>query len=49
MAKPASNLAKSGNAFMNWIDQRLPVSAFWNATMTGYYAPKNFNFWYYMG
>jgi ubiquinol-cytochrome c reductase cytochrome b subunit len=49
MAKPASNLAKSGNALMNWIDQRLPVTAFWNATMTGYYAPKNFNFWYYMG
>jgi ubiquinol-cytochrome c reductase cytochrome b subunit len=49
MAKPASNIAKSGNALMNWIDQRLPVTAFWNATMTGYYAPKNFNFWYYMG
>ena len=49
MAKPASNLAKSGNALMNWIDQRLPVTAFWNATMTGYMAPKNFNFWYYMG
>ena len=49
MAKPASNLAKSGNALMNWIDQRLPVTAFWNATMTGYFAPKNFNFWYYMG
>ena len=49
MAKPASNLARSGNAFMNWIDQRLPVTAFWEATMTGYYAPKNFNFWYYMG
>ena len=49
MAKPASNLAKSGTALMNWIDQRLPVTAFWNATMTGYMAPKNFNFWYYMG
>ena len=49
MAKPASDLAKSGNAFMNWIDQRLPVSTFWNATMTGYFAPKNFNFWYYFG
>jgi ubiquinol-cytochrome c reductase cytochrome b subunit len=49
MAKPASNLAKGGTALMNWIDQRLPVTAFWNATMTGYMAPKNFNFWYYMG
>ncbi|MDH3940110.1 MAG: cytochrome b N-terminal domain-containing protein, partial [Xanthomonadales bacterium] len=34
---------------MGWIDKRLPVTAFWNATMTGYLAPKNFNFWYYMG
>jgi ubiquinol-cytochrome c reductase cytochrome b subunit len=49
MAKPASNIAKSSNALMNWVDQRLPVTAFWNATMAGYYAPKNFNFWYYMG
>jgi len=49
MAKPASAMAKRADALMNWIDARLPVSAFWNATMTGYHAPKNFNFWYYMG
>jgi ubiquinol-cytochrome c reductase cytochrome b subunit len=49
MAKPASNLSKRSQALMNWVDSRLPVSAFWNATMTGYHAPKNFNFWYYMG
>jgi ubiquinol-cytochrome c reductase cytochrome b subunit len=49
MAKPASTLAKRADELMNWIDKRLPVTAFWNATMTGYYAPKNFNFWYYMG
>ena len=49
MAKPASNIAKSGNALLNWFDKRLPVSSFWKATMTGYYAPKNFKFWYFMG
>jgi ubiquinol-cytochrome c reductase cytochrome b subunit len=49
MAKPASNLNKRFDALWNWVDSRLPVSAFWNATMTGYQAPKNFNFWYYMG
>ena len=49
MAKPASTLAKRAGDLMNWIDARLPVTAFWNATMTGYSAPKNFNFWYYMG
>jgi ubiquinol-cytochrome c reductase cytochrome b subunit len=49
MAKPVSTLARSADALMGWIDKRLPVTAFWNATMTGYMAPKNFNFWYYMG
>jgi ubiquinol-cytochrome c reductase cytochrome b subunit len=34
---------------MNWLDDRLPVTSFWNAVMIGYQAPKNFNFWYYMG
>ncbi len=49
MAKPASSFSKSSHAFMAWIDKRLPVSSFWQAHMAGYYAPKNFNFWYYMG
>jgi ubiquinol-cytochrome c reductase cytochrome b subunit len=49
MAKIASNLSRQAGALMNWVDDRLPVSKFWAATMTGYSAPKNFNFWYYMG
>ena len=49
MAKPASSIARGADSFMGWLDKRLPVRAFWNATMTGYSAPKNFNFWYYMG
>ncbi len=49
MAKPASSIAKRADALWNWVDSRLPISAFWNATMVGYQAPKNFNFWYYMG
>jgi ubiquinol-cytochrome c reductase cytochrome b subunit len=49
MGKAASNVSKSTNAFMNWIDERLPVSDFWQNHMAGYFAPKNFNFWYYMG
>ncbi|MBT8062462.1 MAG: cytochrome b [Xanthomonadales bacterium] len=34
---------------MTWVDKRLPVTEFWNAHLAKYYAPKNFNFWYYMG
>ncbi len=49
MAKSASSLAKRAGDLMNWLDDRLPVTSFWNAVMTGYQAPKNFNFWYYMG
>ena len=32
-----------------WVDDRLPVSHFWNAHLAQYYVPKNFNFWYYFG
>ena len=49
MAKIASSLSKQAGALMNWFDDRLPITAFWNNVMVGYMAPKNFNFWYYMG
>jgi len=49
MAKFTSSVSKGVGAAMNWLDDRLPVTSFWNAVMTGYQAPKNFNFWYYMG
>ena len=49
MANLTNSLTKGAGALLNWFDDRLPVSKFWNATMTGYMAPKNFNFWYYMG
>ncbi len=32
-----------------WIDTRLPLSNTWKNFFTGYYAPKNLNFWYYFG
>ena len=33
----------------DWIDERLPITRAWNTHMGEYYAPKNFNFWYYFG
>ena len=33
----------------DWIDDRFPLMKLWNEHMGGYYAPKNFNFWYYFG
>jgi ubiquinol-cytochrome c reductase cytochrome b subunit len=35
--------------FMGWLNKRMPVDAFVRDQLTGYYAPKNFNFWYYFG
>ena len=34
---------------MGWLDKRLPVSKMWNEHLAEYYAPKNFNIWYYFG
>ncbi|MBU2887634.1 cytochrome b N-terminal domain-containing protein [Gilvimarinus agarilyticus] len=32
-----------------WVDARLPVQRAWDTHMGKYYAPKNFNFWYFFG
>ena len=32
-----------------WVDARFPVMDFWRGHLSEYYAPKNFNFWYYFG
>ena len=37
------------NKFLAWIDERLPVSNFVKNHLSQYYAPKNFNFFYYFG
>ncbi len=35
--------------FMNWLDHRFPASKTMREHLTEYYAPKNFNFWYFFG
>jgi len=32
-----------------WVDARYPMSKMWNEHLAQYYAPKNFNFWYFFG
>ena len=34
---------------LTWVDQRFPLMSQWKDHMSEYYAPKNFNFWYYFG
>jgi ubiquinol-cytochrome c reductase cytochrome b subunit len=36
-------------ACTDWFLQRFPMSKLWNEHMAEYYAPKNFNFWYFFG
>jgi len=40
---------KSSSGIMNWIDARFPATKLWNEHLAQYYAPKNFNFWYFFG
>ena len=40
---------KEKTTLFDWIDARLPVSKVFREHLSEYYAPKNFNFWYYFG
>jgi ubiquinol-cytochrome c reductase cytochrome b subunit len=33
----------------DWVDDRLPIVTAWEKHLSKYYAPKNFNFWYFFG
>lgn len=34
---------------ISWLDARFPLTASFKAHLSEYYAPKNFNFWYFFG
>jgi ubiquinol-cytochrome c reductase cytochrome b subunit len=39
----------AGKGLWAWLNKRLPISEFISTQLTGYYAPKNFNIWYFFG
>jgi ubiquinol-cytochrome c reductase cytochrome b subunit len=41
--------AEKAKALLNWLDERFPVTKFWEDQLTKYYVPKNFNFFYFFG
>jgi ubiquinol-cytochrome c reductase cytochrome b subunit len=41
--------APEKKGFLGWLNKRLPVDEFVKTQLTGYYAPKNFNIWYFFG
>jgi ubiquinol-cytochrome c reductase cytochrome b subunit len=47
--KQAPAGASAGVKFMTWVDNRFPATKLWNEHVGEYYAPKNFNFWYFFG
>jgi ubiquinol-cytochrome c reductase cytochrome b subunit len=49
MANEVHSDAASAPGLWGWINKRLPVDAFWRSQVSEYYAPKNFNFWYFFG
>ncbi|UXY15265.1 cytochrome bc complex cytochrome b subunit [Chitiniphilus purpureus] len=44
-----SKLQNTGQRVLDWVDDRFPLTATWKAHVSEYYAPKNFNFWYFFG
>jgi len=34
---------------LTWIDDRFPLTKMFEEHLSKYYAPKNFNFWYFFG
>ena len=47
--KEISPDAPAAVRLMNWVDNRFPATKLWNEHAAEYYAPKNFNFWYFFG
>ena len=47
--KNKSVIAASLDKTVAWVDERFPLTSNIKAHLTEYYAPKNFNFWYFFG
>ena len=47
--KVAPPNAPMGAKLMTWVDNRFPASKLYKEHLSEYYAPKNFNFWYFFG
>jgi ubiquinol-cytochrome c reductase cytochrome b subunit len=47
--KVAPANATAAEKLLNWVDNRFPASKLYKEHLSEYYAPKNFNFWYFFG
>jgi ubiquinol-cytochrome c reductase cytochrome b subunit len=44
-----NKLQQASTNLLGWVDERFPLTSNVKAHLTEYYAPKNFNFWYFFG
>ena len=49
MADQKQNINVAITDLVGWVDRRFPLTSTVKAHLTEYYAPKNFNFWYFFG
>jgi ubiquinol-cytochrome c reductase cytochrome b subunit len=47
--KTAPADAPVGVKLMTWVDNRFPATKLYKEHLSEYYAPKNFNMWYFFG
>lgn len=45
----AENTNNKLTSLLGWVDARFPLTKMYNEHVGQYYAPKNFNFWYFFG
>jgi ubiquinol-cytochrome c reductase cytochrome b subunit len=48
-ALPKAGVGGAGKGLWAWLNKRMPVQDFLASQVTAYYAPKNFNIWYFFG
>jgi hypothetical protein len=45
----AAEKVAQATGLLGWVDRRFPLISLYKAHLSEYYAPKNFNFWYFFG
>lgn len=49
MKNQENALVRGLNNTLDWVDDRMPIKKVWSEHLADYYAPRNFNVWYFFG
>ena len=47
--QPGKGVSGAVMGVIDWVDERMPLVETWEYHLSQYWAPKNFNFWYFFG